>query len=80
MGKARSSSGTEPAMTEFERGVRAAVRYQPGLHHALPPGAQQLLREAAAVGSYLSTERHAAIAKAQREIRERWPELFREVE
>ena len=64
-------------MTEFERGVRAAVRYQPGLHHALPPGAQQMLREAAAVGSYLSTERHAAIAKAQREIRARWPELFK---
>ena len=67
-------------MTEFERGVRAAVRYQPGLHHALPPGAQQMLREAAAVGSYLSTERTAAIARAQREIRERWPELFRGVE
>jgi hypothetical protein len=65
------------SLTEFERGLACAAKFQPGLHAVLPAGARQLLREAAAVGSYGSSERAAAINKASAEIRKRWPECFR---
>ena len=65
-------------MNDFDRGFQSAARWRPGLHHALPAGAQQMLREASLVGSHLSTERTAAIRQVEREIRERWPALFRE--
>lgn len=65
-------------MTEFERGIACAIRTQPGRHGVLPPGAQQLLREAATKGSHGSPERKAAVDRANAEIRTRWPGLFRD--
>lgn len=67
-------------MTDFERGIAAGFAAAPVKHGALPAAAQQLLREAAIVGGTGTPERAKAINRALRDIREGWPDYFRDDE